>query len=192
MRYNAVAARRLRRHRAMPPPPPLETARLRLTPVAAADFRWLQDVMERPDVNASTLAIPTPCPPEFAAGWIAAADADNAAGKGCAYSVSAGDMGSVGTVRLLVDPATRHGELCFFFDPIAWGQGYATEASARVLRYAFETLKLERVFALNYPDNPVAARVLEKIGMRREGIHRERPPKGGEAVDIERFEILPG
>ena len=49
-----------------------------------------------------------------------------------------------------------------------WGQGFATEAAARLLRYGFEEVGLRRIFAECHPDNLASARVLEKIGMRRE------------------------
>lgn len=51
----------------------------------------------------------------------------------------------------------------------AWGQGYATEAARALLAFGFERLRLHRVFATCEPHNTASARVLEKIGMRREG-----------------------
>jgi RimJ/RimL family protein N-acetyltransferase len=45
-----------------------------------------------------------------------------------------------------------------------WGQGYASEAAGRVLRYAFEVLKADRVGAGWFHDNPASGRVLEKLG----------------------------
>ena len=49
-----------------------------------------------------------------------------------------------------------------------WGMGYATEAAGRLLRFGFEEAGLRRIFAECHPDNLASARVLEKIGMRRE------------------------
>ena len=46
-----------------------------------------------------------------------------------------------------------------------WGQGYATEAASRLLRFGFEDAGLRRIFAECDPDNLASARVLEKIGM---------------------------
>ena len=49
-----------------------------------------------------------------------------------------------------------------------WGQGYATEAAAALLRYGFEQAGLRRIFAECHPDNRASARVLEKVGLIRE------------------------
>jgi RimJ/RimL family protein N-acetyltransferase len=48
----------------------------------------------------------------------------------------------------------------------SWGQGIATEAAGRLLRYAFEVHHLERVMAVTMAGNQASQRVLEKLGMR--------------------------
>ena len=51
-----------------------------------------------------------------------------------------------------------------------WGQGCATEAAARLVRFGFEAAGLRRIFAECHPDNKASARVLEKIGMTAEAV----------------------
>ncbi|GAB2953723.1 GNAT family N-acetyltransferase [Hymenobacter coalescens] len=46
-----------------------------------------------------------------------------------------------------------------------WGQGYASEAAAASLRYAFEVLQLPEVHATVMRDNGASRRVLEKLGL---------------------------
>ena len=53
------------------------------------------------------------------------------------------------------------------------GSGYATEAAAAVLRFGFDTLGLHRIWATCRPENLGSSRVLEKIGMQREGHLRD-------------------
>jgi [ribosomal protein S5]-alanine N-acetyltransferase len=55
----------------------------------------------------------------------------------------------------------------------AWGHGYATEAARALLAFGFDTLRLHRVAATCDIGNIASARVLEKIGMRREAQFRE-------------------
>ncbi len=50
-----------------------------------------------------------------------------------------------------------------------WGQGYATEAAHRLVRFAFEELGLETVHAGWFHDNPVSGHVLAKLGARHNG-----------------------
>ena len=46
----------------------------------------------------------------------------------------------------------------------------ATESSKAILRHGFETLGLNRVIALVLPENTASIRVLEKVGMRFDGM----------------------
>ncbi len=62
----------------------------------------------------------------------------------------------------------RQGEIGFVFHPDHQGHGYATEAGSVILRLAFEELKLHRVFGRTEARNTASARVMEKLGMRRE------------------------
>ena len=75
----------------------------------------------------------------------------------------------VGDVSLLWASEThRQGELGFVIHPLHQGHGYATEASRPMLAFAFEQLGLHRVVGRLEPRNVGSARVLEKLGMRRE------------------------
>jgi [ribosomal protein S5]-alanine N-acetyltransferase len=50
-----------------------------------------------------------------------------------------------------------------------WGKGYATEVARAWLAYGFDELALDRIVGVTNPDNVASQRVLEKIGMHREG-----------------------
>ena len=45
-----------------------------------------------------------------------------------------------------------------------WGHGYATEVVTALLRYAFEELDLNRIYAHHMVRNPASGRVMEKAG----------------------------
>jgi RimJ/RimL family protein N-acetyltransferase len=62
----------------------------------------------------------------------------------------------------------RQGELGFVVHPGHQGNGYATEASRPLLDFAFGPLRLHRVIGRLEARNVGSARVLEKLGMRRE------------------------
>lgn len=71
-----------------------------------------------------------------------------------------------------------------------WGQGLATEASAAMLTFAFETLGMHRVWGDCDPRNVGSARVMEKLGMRREGHMRENWWLDGEWCDSLIYAVL--
>jgi RimJ/RimL family protein N-acetyltransferase len=54
-----------------------------------------------------------------------------------------------------------------------WGKGYGTEATALVVRYAFETLNLNRVWLHAYEYNKAGLRAYEKVGFKKEGVLRQ-------------------
>jgi len=49
-----------------------------------------------------------------------------------------------------------------------WGQGYAAEAARAVLKFGFEQVGLQRIFAECHPDNLASRRVMDKLGLRPE------------------------
>lgn len=57
----------------------------------------------------------------------------------------------------------------YIFDSDFYGNGYATEACKAIISYGFNDLEIHRVMAKCSPENTRSWRLLERIGMRREG-----------------------
>ncbi|MGJ7918605.1 GNAT family N-acetyltransferase [Massilia sp. LXY-6] len=70
------------------------------------------------------------------------------------------------------------------------GQGHATEALRAVIQYGFDTLDLNRIEADIDPRNAASARVLEKLGFRKEGYMPERWIVSGEFADTVNYGLL--
>jgi len=68
----------------------------------------------------------------------------------------------------------REAEFGCELDPQNWGQGYATEAGRAIIGFAFESLRVHRVFARTFAENRAAVLLAERLGMRLEGRLRER------------------
>lgn len=77
----------------------------------------------------------------------------------------------------------RSASLGYCLTERAWGHGFATEAARALLRWAFDTLDLNRVQAEADTRNVASARVLEKLGFVREGTLREDCIVNGEVSD---------
>ncbi len=67
----------------------------------------------------------------------------------------------------------REWEVGWAIHPDEWGKGYATEAARNIINWAFQTLNIHRVVAFCHADNSASVRVMEKLGMRRDGRLRE-------------------
>lgn len=71
------------------------------------------------------------------------------------------------------NPDYRSASIGYCLEEAAWGQGFATEAAAALLAWAFATLDLNRVQAQCDTRNAASGRVLEKLGFTLEGTLRE-------------------
>jgi len=75
----------------------------------------------------------------------------------------------------LTDPAEfLTWELGYIFHPDHQGKGYCTEASRALVAHAFDHWNAHRVVAFCDPLNPASWKVLEKCGLEREGLFRQK------------------
>ncbi len=85
----------------------------------------------------------------------------------------------------LQDPSLCRSSYCvgFAVGRKLWNQGICTEALKQLVRFAFEELKLHKLFGDNDSDNPASGRVFEKAGFTKEGVRKEQVFKEGRYVD---------
>ena len=97
----------------------------------------------------------------------------------------------IGTVTLAVYPdERRQAAFSYLFHPQYWRQGYATEAMRTLISFGFNVLHLHRLADTCDTRNQASARVMEKLGMRREGHLRESIWKDGQWYDEYIYAIL--
>ena len=97
----------------------------------------------------------------------------------------------IGSIHLMAISAQhRKAEIGFVLSRTRWNRGLATEALRCVLAYSFETIGLNRLEGLCLVENHAAKRVLEKVGMVREGLLRESLFQKGAFRDFELYAIL--
>lgn len=97
----------------------------------------------------------------------------------------------IGRVGLgITEPEAREAVLWYTLHPAYWGQGYVTEAARALVDCGFHDLRLHRIWADCDPENIGSWRVLEKIGLRREGHLRENAWVKGAWVDSFIYAIL--
>lgn len=81
-------------------------------------------------------------------------------------------------------------EIGWVFNPKYYNRGYASEAAQAILAYGFEKLNLHRIIATCQPENIPSYRIMEKIGMRKEGYFKKCIPKGNGWWDEYYYAIL--
>jgi ribosomal-protein-alanine N-acetyltransferase len=97
----------------------------------------------------------------------------------------------IGTIDYAVtDSEAKAAEVGYHLGRKWWRQGYASEALSELLRYLFEDVKLNRVWACHDARNPNSGGVMRKCGMRCEGTMRQCRVRKGELTDRVNYAIL--
>ena len=65
-------------------------------------------------------------------------------------------------------------ELGYVFGSKFWGNGYATEALKRIIQFLLIDEEFHLIEAKHHAANPASGRVMEKAGMKKDGVLRER------------------
>jgi RimJ/RimL family protein N-acetyltransferase len=190
----------------------IDTTRLRLRPVAQADAPALFAIFSDPVVMRYWSTPPWTAPTQAeemvrresagaAAGSsvrlavLVPAGAEDGAGAGAGAGTGVAQAGPpeelIGTVSLFaLDLGNRRAEIGYALHRSAWGHGYAAEAVTGVVDHAFGELGLNRLEADIDPRNEASARLLERLGFRREGLLRERWIVAGEVSDSALYGLL--
>ncbi|MER3328302.1 MAG: GNAT family protein, partial [Candidatus Kapaibacterium sp.] len=75
----------------------------------------------------------------------------------------------IGEIGLRLETEHNKAEIGYWIAEPYWGKGIATEAVAAVIKFGFEEIKLNKIFATCFDGNDVSGKVLEKNSMILEG-----------------------
>lgn len=170
----------------------LLTERLMLGKFDLEDAAELQRLADDREIADTTLSIPHPYTMDHALAWIGNQRRESVRGRAANFAVrllpGPSLIGSIGLRDL--DPEHSQAELGFWIGRPWWGRGYATEAAREVVRFGFDELGLNRIYAHHMARNPAAGRVLRNVGMQHEGVLRERVRKWDVYEDVVLYAIL--
>jgi len=156
----------------------LRGARLELRPLAEADFLEWQAVRranhdwllpweplaspQQPDIVEDRLAFANQC---------SARDRERDMDTGYGFGVFV-DHKLVGEMNIssVQRGPFQTGHVGYWIDQRFAGRGYAPEALVLILDFAFEALELHRMQVSIIPRNHASRRVVEKLGLRNEGV----------------------
>jgi PPOX class probable FMN-dependent enzyme len=172
-------------------PPPLETPRFVVRPLAQADLPGLMAVNGDDEVTRY-LPYATWRTPDDAGAWFERMQGLQATGMAIQFVVVEKAAGKpVGTCLLFRhDEGSARAELGYVLGRAHWGQGAMHEALSALLDAAFRTMKLRRLEAEVNPLNGASCRVLARLGFAKEGLLRRRWVTDGVAYDVEAWGLL--
>ncbi len=162
---------------------PIQTDRLLLRPFVAADLDALANILARPDVMR--YLDDDPLTRDEVAAVIHEREGMNrldTQGDTLMLAIALRDSGvMIGSVNLIWHSQEHaQGEVGYTLHPDHQGKGYASEAVRAIMTYGFREIDLHRIVGTCDDRNSASARLLERLGMRREAHFREHAWRKGE------------
>ncbi|MCP5085740.1 MAG: GNAT family N-acetyltransferase [Rhodobacteraceae bacterium] len=162
----------------------LETERLVLKPLTCEDLDIVLELFTDPDVVRYVCDLETP---EQLESFLPTECQRGAGGRIGVWTVTRKEENKkIGTGILLPLPIEKDDtdwslvvqdtypdaeiEVGYMFIKSEWGKGFATETCRRLLKFSFEKTTLDVITATADPDNHASHHVLEKSGLRSEGL----------------------
>lgn len=173
--------------------PVLETKNLILRPVQAEDYKAVFEFASDPDVAKYTSwdVHKTIEDSKVLVKFITKRYAGNKPSNWAVILKSSNQLiGTCGFVSAFA--ANKRGEIAFAIRKEHWRKGYMTEAVNKSIEFGFNELKLNRIEAVCDAENEASSRLLEKCGMKFEGILRQYVFIRGEFRDMKSYAILAG
>lgn len=166
--------------------PTFTTVRLTLRPYRLEDAPDLAVRAGAWSIADTTISIPHPYRVDVARERIVAWHREARERSGYHFAVCrTPEPGLIGGVELRdVDWEHLQAELSFWVGTLDQGQGLAQEALWALLDFGFGALGLWRIYAYHMLRNPASGRVLERLGLHREGVLRDRVRKWGRFEDV--------
>lgn len=171
--------------------PSIPLDRLLLRPFCLDDAKAVQELAGDPYIADMTLYIPHPYEDGIAENWIASHQDQFEQGRSLELAIVHKEgQYVIGAICIAFHQPFDHGELAYWIGKPYSNLGYCTEAAKGIVRYAFEEIRLNRVFARHFGRNPASGKVMAKVGMKYEGTLRQHAKKQGKYEDLVYYGLL--
>lgn len=149
----------------------LETERLILRPLTLEDTNGMFALNSNPEVqkHVGNQPIKTIAEAKENIEFILQQYVENGVGRLAIIEKESNEFLGWGGLKLITEEMNGHQnfyELGYRFLPKYWGKGFATEVGKASIKYGFEELKLEVIYAIAAIENQASKSVLEKIGFK--------------------------
>ncbi|MEB1808346.1 MAG: GNAT family N-acetyltransferase [Bacillaceae bacterium] len=169
----------------------ITTRRLLLRLFQTSDAEAVTKLCNNYNIYKNTLYLPYPYVKQDALSWMEHHLENFNANKSYEFAVTDKETGELyGAIALSHNQAFHHGEIAYWIGEEYWGHGYATEAAQAILQFAFNEKQYHKVFARYFQSNPASGRVLQKLGLKQEGIFKEHVIKENRYEDLVYYAII--
>ena len=165
--------------------PSLKTPRLILNQFTLGDAPEVNAICSNKAIADTTAHIPHPYTKEMATEWIQTHKDNYQAGKSAIFAIRVQSNNRlIGTISFQIDQQCDRGELGYWIRKEERGNGYCTEAGKAIIQFGFEDLNLNKIKAEHMTRNDASGKVLEKLGLTKEGHLKQHFKKWGIYEDI--------
>ncbi len=159
--------------------PKLKSNRLILRKITYRDIPKIVEYAGNKTIAENTLNIPHPYTEKDAVYWINNVHQGFKEKSQYAFGISlASTLEFIGAIGLKVMTRFNMAELGYWIAEPFWNKGYATEAAAALLKFGFNELELNKIYAIYLVDNPASGNVMIKNGMIKEAELKDHTKKG--------------
>ena len=171
--------------------PVLTTMRFVMRQLQQKDLGQLVIRCNNENISKQTYNLPFPYTEEFAELRLGFIGDGFLKGERIVWLITEKNTGIiVGEMGLHLKKEHETAELGYWVAEEFWGKGIATEVLAFVLDFGFRELGLHKIFATHFGDNPASGKVMQKCGMKHEGVLRSHVNSRGEYKDLVQFGLL--
>lgn len=169
----------------------ITTKRLVLRIFQKSDAVAVTKLCNNYNIYKNTLYLPYPYTIEDALSWIEHHLDNFNANKSYEFAITDKESGKLyGAIALSNNQMFNNGEIAYWIGKKFWGNGYATEAAQAILHFAFEEKQYHKVFARYFNSNPASGRVMQKLGLKKEGILIDHVRKENRFEDLVYYGII--
>ncbi len=169
----------------------IQTERLLLRPPTLNDVAAIHAFCDSPEMAWCMVGIPAPYPIEYAEKWVRDCAIGLDEETKYAFVICLAESGEViGDTMLKRDQRDNRAELGYAMGKQYRGNGYAFEATSALVRFGFESMLVNKIFAGCWTTNTASVKLLEKLGFTREGVLRKHDLKWGQYHDDARYGLL--
>lgn len=170
----------------------LKTERLVLSEPTEEDLKDIIMHAHDPIIAQNSLYIPYPYEEKDAYAWLEITKKGLEDANAYIFGIRLKESNQlIGGMGLHLDKAHDKAEVGYWLGKAFRRNGYTSEALKRVIRFGFDDLKLNKIYASHFINNPVSGKVMEKAGMCKEGILKHHYKKNGEYLDAVFYAIFP-
>lgn len=171
--------------------PSIQTSRLFLRAFEPDDAQAVQQLANNPAIASNTRSLPYPYNEKMARDWINSHREKFMAGEQINFAIThLEEAYFIGAIGLQLQMEHKRAELGYWLGEPYWNNGYCTEAAQATIRFGFEHLNLNRIYAQTFKDNKASERILQKAGMQYEGYLRQHIRKMDQYEDVIMYAIL--